>query len=430
MKQQNSTELFTRAQRAMPGGVSSPVRAFAAVGGIPPFVARAKGSRLWDEDGNEYIDYVGSWGTAILGHAPDDILAVLQEAAAKGLSFGAPTKMETLLAEEIIAAIPSVERLRFVSSGTEACMAAIRLARGYTGKKLVIKFAGHYHGHSDGLLAKAGSGMATLSLPSSAGVPEEVVGLTIIADFNDGERLAEIFAQQRGNIAAVIVEPIAGNAGFIRALPGFLERVRELCDNEGALFICDEVMTGFRVGYGGWQNRLSFKPDLTTLGKIVGGGLPLAAYGGRSDIMSCIAPEGAVYQAGTLSGNPLATACGLATLRRLQAPGVYEELARKSAELIAGLEKVIHSFDIPCSGDSEGGMFGFFFSAERVKSFAEAQQSAVHLYPRFFHGMLDQGIYLAPSAYEASFMSLAHSNSDLQRTLAAAQVVCAKVLKP
>jgi glutamate-1-semialdehyde 2,1-aminomutase len=429
MHHTRSAQLFAAAKRVMPGGVSSPVRSFNSVGGEPPFIARAKGSRIWDEDGNEYIDYVGSWGPAILGHAPDELLAVINETAAKGLSFGAPTKMETLLAEEIISALPSIEKVRFVSSGTEACMAAIRLARGFTGKNMVIKFAGHYHGHSDGLLAKAGSGVATLSLPNSAGVPAEVVGFTLIAEFNDAEGLSQLFAQQQGKIAAVIVEPIAGNAGFIRPQPGFLEHIRALCTAEGALLIADEVMTGFRVCYGGWQNRVDFKPDLTTLAKVIGGGLPLAAYGGRADIMACIAPLGPVYQAGTLSGNPLATACGLATLQRLKQPDCYTELSRKSAFLVAGLEKLAHRFDLPFSGDYEGGMFGYFFSAQPVKSFAEAQRSAVDLYPRFFHGMLDRGIYLAPSAFEASFVSLAHSQEDLQATLVAAEAVFAQLLR-
>lgn len=421
MDRRRSAHLYSEAQRCMPGGVSSPVRSFAAVGGEPLFIARAKGSHLWDEDGNEYIDYVGSWGTAILGHAPDEILAIVNETAAKGLSFGAPTQSETLLAQEIIAALPSIEKLRFVSSGTEACMSAIRVARGYTGKTIVIKFAGHYHGHSDGLLAKAGSGVATLALPSSAGVPAAVVEHTIVAEFNDEAGLREIFARHYHEIAAVIVEPIAGNAGFIRPQPGFLALIRELCSEYGAVFICDEVMTGFRVGYGGWQTLAQITPDLTTLAKVIGGGLPLAAYGGRAEIMNCIAPLGPVYQAGTLSGNPLATACGLATLRHLKKPGCYAELTEKTRILIKGLSSLASRYTIPFSGDSEGGMFGFYFSTAPVKNFSEAQRSAVHWYPRFFQSMLDQGIYLAPSAYEAGFVSLAHSQQDLQATLQAAE---------
>ncbi len=427
MKRQRSSLLFSAAKRYMPGGVSSPVRSFSAVGGEPPFIARGKGSRVWDEDGNEYIDYVGSWGPAILGHAPDDIVAVVCAAAAKGLSFGAPTVGETLLAAEINAALPSMEMLRFVSSGTEACMSAIRLARGYTGKDLVIKFAGHYHGHSDGLLAKAGSGVATLALPSSAGVPREVVEHTLVAEFNDGVALRGIFSQHRGKIAAVIVEPIAGNVGFIRPQVDFLGLIRELCDQEQALMILDEVMTGFRVAFGGWQTLAGIKPDLTTLAKVIGGGLPLAVYGGRKEIMAKIAPLGPVYQAGTLSGNPLATACGLATLQRLKAPGVYEELNQKAAFLTSGLERLAARYDIPLRSDFAGGMFGFYFTHEQVRSYAEAQQTAVHWYPRFFHLMLDQGIYLAPSPYEAGFVSLAHSQEDLQATLDAAEQAFAQL---
>lgn len=429
MDRTRSTQLFAEAQQLMPGGVSSPVRAFGAVTGEPPLIARGKGSRIWDEDGNSYIDYVGSWGPAILGHANEEVIAAACEAASKGLSFGAPTHGESLLARELIAAIPSMEKVRFVSSGTEACMSAIRLARGFTGKKLVVKFSGHYHGHSDGLLAKAGSGIATLSLPSCAGVPAEIVELTLVCEFNHRDELERIFDQYRGQIAAVIVEAIGGNAGFIRAEAGFLELIRSLCTSENALFILDEVMTGFRVGYGGWQNKLKITPDLTTLAKVIGGGMPLAAFGGRKDVMDHLAPLGPVYQAGTLSGNPVATACGLATLRQLQRPGVYEELSQKAAFLVNGLQALAHRYDIPFTGDYEGGMFGYFFSHERVKSYTEAQKTAVHLFPRFFHLMLEKGIYLAPSMFEASFISLAHSQEDLQATLDAAEEVFSVLLR-
>jgi glutamate-1-semialdehyde 2,1-aminomutase len=412
---------FKRAQRSIPGGVNSPVRAFGSVGGIPRFIAKAKGARISDIDGNEYIDYVGSWGPMILGHAHPKVLSAVREVMKLGTSFGAPTARETDLAEAIRKALPSIEKLRLVSSGTEATMSALRLARGVTGRPRILKFDGCYHGHSDGLLVGAGSGVATLGIPGSPGVPKAMTDLTIVAPYNDLSATRQAFQQWGEQIAAVIVEPVAGNMGCVPPVPGFLAGLRALCDEFGALLVFDEVMTGFRVARGGAQRLYGIRPDLTTLGKIVGGGLPAAAYGGRRDLMSRIAPEGDIYQAGTLSGNPLAVAAGLTTLRLLEAKGVYERLAETSKILVEGLEGFAWEHGIPFTTANVGGMFGFFFHPGPVESFAQAQQSDAARFRCFFAAMLEFGVYLAPSPYEAAFVSLAHRPRDLDQTLEAAR---------
>ncbi|MBK7949803.1 MAG: glutamate-1-semialdehyde 2,1-aminomutase [Deltaproteobacteria bacterium] len=412
---------FRRAQRSIPGGVNSPVRAFGSVGGIPRFIAKAKGARITDVDGNEYIDYVGSWGPMILGHAHPKVLAAVREAMKSGTSFGAPTTRETDLAEAVRKVLPSIEKLRLVSSGTEATMSALRLARGVTGRPRILKFDGCYHGHSDGLLVGAGSGVATLGIPGSPGVPKAMTDLTIVAPYNDLGATREAFVRWGEQIAAVIVEPVAGNMGCVPPVPGFLAGLGALCDEFGALLVFDEVMTGFRVARGGAQRLYGIRPDLTTLGKVVGGGLPAAAYGGRRDLMSRIAPEGDIYQAGTLSGNPLAVAAGLTTLRLLEAKGVYETLAKSSKILATGLADLAREQGIPFTTASVGGMFGFFFHPGPVESFAQAQQSDAARFRRFFASMLESGVYLAPSAYEAAFVSLAHRPRDLDQTLEAAR---------
>lgn len=423
----NSKHLFSEAKRLFPGGVNSPVRAFKSVGGDPLFISRAKGAYLWDADDRRYTDYVGSWGPAILGHAHPEVVAVVQAAAERGFSFGAPTANENLLAQEIQKAMPAMEKLRFVSSGTEACMSAIRLARASTSRSKIVKFAGHYHGHADMLLAQAGSGLATLSLPDCAGVPAAAVADTLVLPFNDVASLEQLFKEQGEQLACVIIEPIAGNVGFIRPVPGYLEELRRLCTQYGVVLIFDEVMTGFRVARGGMQALTGIVPDLCTLGKVIGGGLPLAAYGGRQELMDLVAPLGPVYQAGTLSGNPLATACGLKTLQLLAEPGVYEVLAQRTRSLVRGLVARAHAQDLPLSGDSEGGMFAVYFRSEPVLNFADAQQSQVLSYASYFHGMLSQGVYLAPSAFEAGFVSLAHTDADVQHTFAAAEAVFASM---
>ena len=420
---------FKRAKRSIPGGVNSPVRAFGSVGGIPRFIDSAKGACIRDVDGNEYIDYVGSWGPMILGHSHPEILKAVRQAMASGTSFGAPTARESDLAESIRRTLPSVQKVRMVSSGTEATMSALRLARGVTDRTRILKFDGCYHGHSDGLLVGAGSGVATLGIPGSPGVPKAMTDLTIIAPFNDLDATRKAFRRWGKDIAAIIVEPIAGNMGCIPPVPGFLEGLREICDEYGSVLIFDEVMTGFRVAKGGAQRLYKVKPDLTTLGKIVGGGLPAAAYGGRRDLMARIAPEGDVYQAGTLSGNPLAVAAGIKTLELLEAPGVYAKLAQTSNTLMAGLAERAAARGIPLTTRSIGGMFGFFFHPGPVDSFAEAQQSDAAAFKRFFAAMLDQGIYLAPSPYEAGFVSLAHRKRDIERTLDAAEVALGKVAR-
>jgi len=421
MKRSRSKQLMTRARRVIPGGVNSPVRAYGAVGGTAPFLVRGKGARVWDADGNEYVDYVGSWGPLVLGHADPAVLRAVREAAAAGTSFGAPTEREIELAEEVCRALPSVEMVRFVSSGTEASMSAIRLARAATGRPRILKFDGCYHGHVDALLVGAGSGVATLGIPGTPGVPEVVAAATVQAPFNDLAAVEDALVRWRGEIACILVEPVAGNMGCIPPEPGFLEGLRALATAHGALLVFDEVMTGFRVAWGGAQLRYGIRPDLTILGKIVGGGLPAAAYGGRRDLMEQIAPVGPVYQAGTLSGNPLAMAAGLETLRRLRKPGTYAELEARSRTLMDGFAAAAARAGVELTTAAVGGMFGFFFHPGPVRSFAEAKQSNAERFRVFFHAMLDQGIYLAPSAYEAGFVSLAHRPADVAETLAAAR---------
>lgn len=416
-KRQRSEELFQDASKFIPGGVNSPVRAFKSVGGNPVFIDRAKGSRLWDVDGNEYIDYVNSWGPAIVGHAHPEVISAISEVASFGLSFGAPTERETSLAKEIIECMPSIEMIRFVSSGTEACMASLRVARAATKRDKILKFEGCYHGHGDMLLVKAGSGAATLGVPDSPGVPAHVASSTATVAFNDLGAVAALFEREPEQFAAVIVEPIVGNSGFIRPMDGFLEGLRALCTKFGVLLIFDEVMTGFRVGLGGVQGLMGIDPDITCLGKVIGGGMPLAAYGGKSWIMKQVAPEGPVYQAGTLSGNPLAVTCGLKTMEIIKRPGFYELLGYATDELVDGMMENARRTGLPFQADSEGGMFGFFFQSEKVVNFADAKKSRVDLFKRFFWGCLDSGIYLAPSAYEAGFTSAQHSKEDIEKTL-------------
>ena len=429
MKRSRSTALFKRAKRVIPGGVNSPVRAYAAVKGSPPFIERGRGARVFDADGNEYIDYVGSWGPLILGHSHPRVLKEVRAALARGTSFGAPTRGEVELAEFLCAALPSIQKVRMVNSGTEATMSAIRLARGATGRKRVLKFEGCYHGHSDGLLVGAGSGVATLGIPGSPGVPEAMTRLTVQAPYNDLEAARRAFRRWGKELACVIVEPVAGNMGFVPPTPGFLEGLRDLCDASGALLIFDEVMTGFRVAWGGAQVHFGVRPDLTCLGKVVGGGLPAAAYGGRRDLMSEIAPEGGVYQAGTLSGNPLAVAAGLATLRELQRSGSYEKLADRSGRLAAGLAERAAGHGMDFCTDGLGGMFGFAFCAGPVRNFADAQEAHLGKFQRFFDQMLRGGIYLAPSAFEAGFVSLSHRRADIDRTLDVAEMALARAAR-
>jgi len=411
-----------RARKVIPGGVNSPVRAFGSVGGVPRFIERGKGCRLWDVDGVEYIDYVGSWGPLILGHAHPAVLKAMREVAARGTSFGAPTRIESDLAELICRRVPGVDKVRMVSSGTEATMSAIRLARGVTGRSRILKFEGCYHGHSDGLLVGAGSGVATLGIPGSPGVPAAMTELTIQAPYNDLVATTAAFDRWGAEIACIIVEPVAGNMGCIPPLPGFLPGLRDLCDEHGALLIFDEVMTGFRVAAGCAQALYRVKPDLTCLGKVVGGGMPAAAYGGRRDLMARMAPEGDVYQAGTLSGNPLAMAAGLATLKQLAEPGVYEQLGARAAQLVEGLAEIARDEDLEFAAESVGGMFGFFFHPGPVTNYEESQQSHDARFRRFFETMLAGGVYLAPSRFEAGFVSLAHKKRDIERTLQVARV--------
>jgi glutamate-1-semialdehyde 2,1-aminomutase len=417
-----SKALFSRARRRIPGGVNSPVRAFGAVGAVPRFLVRGKGARVWDADGNAYIDYVLSWGPLILGHAEPRVVRAVRAAAARGTSFGAPTERETELADALCQALPGLERVRLVSSGTEAAMSALRLARAATGRVRIVKFDGCYHGHADALLVAAGSGVATLGIPGSPGVPSVVSELTVQAPYNDLDAVGSAFERWGGEIAGVIVEPVAGNMGFVLPQPGFLEGLRSLCDRHSALLIFDEVMTGFRVAWGGAQTRFGVRPDLTCLGKVVGGGLPAAAYGGRADLMTQVAPEGPVYQAGTLSGNPLAVAAGLETLRQLRRPGVYEQLEACSLALVAGLRGAADETGVELVAESLGGMFGFFFHPGPVRNFEEAKKASAPRFRAFFRAMLEQGIYLAPSPFEAGFVSLAHRPSDLRKTVAAARV--------
>jgi glutamate-1-semialdehyde 2,1-aminomutase len=420
--------LFTEACKYIPGGVNSPVRAFRGVGGEPVFFARAKGPRVWSADGREFIDYVGSWGPMILGHADPRVIRAVQETAVNGLSFGAPTEIETTVARKLIELVPSIELVRMCSSGTEATMSAIRLARGFTGRNKIIKFEGCYHGHSDSLLVKAGSGMLTLGVPTSPGVPPELAAHTVTLSYNDAAQVRTAFAEIGAEIACVIVEPVAGNMNCIPPLPGFLETLREECTKHGAVLIFDEVMTGFRVAKGGAQALYGVRPDLTTLGKIVGGGMPVGAFGGRRDIMERIAPLGPVYQAGTLSGNPVAMAAGLATLEGLDAPGFHDRLKASTDRLVDGLRLAASGAGIPLATNHVCGMFGFFFTeAERVTSYAEATACDVERFKRFFHGMLDEGVYLAPSAFEAGFISAAHTDADIDATVAAAARVFSRL---
>jgi glutamate-1-semialdehyde 2,1-aminomutase len=427
VRRSRSAALLRRAQRRIPGGVNSPVRAYDAVGGGPPFIASGRGAYVTDEDRNRYVDYVGSWGPLILGHAHPAVLRAVRAAAAKGTSFGAPTRLEVELAERVCAALPAVERVRFVSSGTEATMSALRLARAATGRKRILKFEGCYHGHADALLVAAGSGVATLGIPGSPGVPEEFVALTLSVPFNDLPAAAAAFRRFGAEIACVIVEPVAGNMGCVPPRPGFLEGLRSLCDRYASLLVFDEVMTGFRVAFEGAQGLYGVRPDLTCLGKVVGGGLPAAAYGGRAELMREIAPEGPVYQAGTLSGNPLAMAAGLATLDRLRSRRAYPTLAARSRALTEGLAALAAEAGIPFTTAAVGGMFGFFFHPGPVRSFDDAKKSHAERFRRFFHAMLEGGVYLAPSAYEAGFVSLAHGPREIARTLEAARRAFAKL---
>jgi len=420
-----SQQLFKRAQLVIPAGVNSPVRAFRSVGGTPPFIQRGKGAQVWDADGRVYIDYVGSWGPLIVGHAHPDVVSAVQRAAERGLSFGAPTEQEVEMAELLCRLVPSLEQVRLVSSGTEATMSAIRLARGHTGRHKIVKFEGCYHGHADALLVKAGSGALTFGQPSSAGVPPPTAAHTVVLEYNNETALEQAFEREGAEIAAVIVEPVAGNMNLVAPRTSFLELLRRLCTRDGAVLIFDEVMTGFRVALGGAQALYSVTPDLTTLGKVIGGGLPVGAFGGRRDIMRGIAPLGPVYQAGTLSGNPVAMAAGLATLKLVQVPGFYDRLAATTRALCEGLARAAQERGIPFSAASVGGMFGIFFRATPPASFAEAMQCDTETFNRFFHAMLAAGFYLAPSAFEAGFVSSAHGEAEVGRTVGAAKKVFA-----
>ncbi|MDX2214243.1 MAG: glutamate-1-semialdehyde 2,1-aminomutase [Oculatellaceae cyanobacterium bins.114] len=423
LKTTRSEEIFAAAQHLMPGGVNSPVRAFKSVGGQPIVFDHVKGAYVWDVDGNQYIDYVGTWGPAICGHAHPDVIQALHGALDQGTSFGAPCYLENVLAEMVIAAVPSIEMVRFVNSGTEACMAVLRLMRAFTGRDKIIKFEGCYHGHADMFLVKAGSGVATLGLPDSPGVPKSTTANTLTAPFNDLEAVKALFAENPGEIAGVILEPIVGNAGFIPPQPGFLEGLREVTQQNDALLMFDEVMTGFRIAYGGAQEKFGITPDLTTLGKIIGGGLPVGAYGGRKDIMSMVAPAGPMYQAGTLSGNPLAMTAGIKTLELLQRPGTYEQLDQITKRLADGMLQVAQETGHVASGGQISGMFGFFFAEGPVYNYEDAKKSDLNKFARFHRGMLEQGVYLAPSQFEAGFTSLAHTEADIDRTLEAARAV-------
>ncbi|MEM6425036.1 MAG: glutamate-1-semialdehyde 2,1-aminomutase [Cyanobacteria bacterium P01_D01_bin.128] len=420
-----SEEIFAAAQNLMPGGVSSPVRAFKSVGGQPIVFDRVKGSHIWDVDGNEYIDYVGTWGPAICGHAHPEVLKALANCLENGTSFGAPCYLENVLAEMVIQAVPSIEMVRFVNSGTEACMAILRLMRAFTGRDKVIKFEGCYHGHADMFLVKAGSGVATLGLPDSPGVPKSTTANTLTAPYNDLEAVKKLFAEHPGEISGVILEPVVGNSGFVVPDMSFLQGLRDITREEGALLVFDEVMTGFRIAYGGAQEKFGITPDLTTLGKIIGGGLPVGAYGGRRDIMEMVAPAGPMYQAGTLSGNPLAMTAGIKTLELLQRPGVYEQLEATTQKLSDGLLEAARETGHEVYGGNLSAMFGMFFTAGPVHNYDDAKQSDLQKFGRFHRGMLEQGIYLAPSQFEAGFTSLAHTDEDIDQTIAAARTVLA-----
>ena len=417
--------LFNRAQAVIPGGVNSPVRAFKAVGGTPRFITRAQGAYMWDANGQRYIDYIGSWGPMILGHGNPVVLEAVQKAALEGFSFGAPTEREVELAEAILALVPSMDMVRLVSSGTEAGMSAIRLARGATGRNKIIKFEGCYHGHADALLVKAGSGLATFGNATSAGVPAEVVQHTVVLEYNNVPQLEEAFALHGADLACVMIEPIAGNMNFVRASVPFVKRCRELCTQYGALFIFDEVMNGFRVALGGAQSVYArdipgFEPDITVMGKVIGGGMPLAAFGGKRAVMEHLAPIGSVYQAGTLSGNPVATACGLATLREISKPGFFDALSASTRSLVDGLSSAAAAAGVPFSADCEGGMFGFFLMAELPQNYATVMTTNGARFNTLFHGLLDRGVYIAPALYEAGFVSAAHTPADIAETVAIA----------
>jgi glutamate-1-semialdehyde 2,1-aminomutase len=418
-----SSKAFEHAKAVIPGGVNSPVRAFRSVGRDPVFIDRGEGAHLWDIDGNTYIDYVGSWGPLILGHAHPEVVEVIKKTAERGTSYGAPTELETELAEEVLKAYPSMEKVRMVNSGTEATMSALRLARGVTGRNKIIKFEGCYHGHADSLLIKAGSGALTFGVPTSPGVPSATASSTLVAQYNDLEGVKALFRETGEDIAGVIVEPVTGNMGVVLPEPGFLEGLREVTQEYGALLIFDEVMTGFRVSYGGAQGRFGIDPDLTCLGKIIGGGLPVGAFGGKKAYMDQIAPSGPIYQAGTLSGNPLAMAAGLTTLKLLQKPGTYEELERKTTYLAQGLIQVAEEKGLPVWVNSIGAMFSPFFTDQPVKDFASACSSDLEKFATYFRGMLERGVYLAPSQFEAVFLSLAHTEEDLNYTLEQARAV-------
>lgn len=418
-----SEEIFSAALKLMPGGVSSPVRAFKSVGGQPIVFDRVKDAYIWDVDGNQYIDYVGTWGPAICGHAHPEVIAALHEALEKGTSFGAPSVLENVLASMVIDAVPSIEMVRFVNSGTEACMAVIRLMRAFTGRDKIIKFSGCYHGHADMLLVQAGSGVATLGLPDSPGVPKSATINTLTATYNDLEGVKALFEANPNDIAGVILEPVVGNAGFITPDGGFLEGLRLITKEYNSLLVFDEVMTGFRIAYGGAQEKFGVTPDLTTLGKVIGGGLPVGAYGGRKDIMSLVAPAGPMYQAGTLSGNPLAMTAGIKTLELLQKPGTYEYLAKITKKLSEGLLAIAKETGNPACGGYISAMFGMFFTGGPVHNYEDAKKSDLAKFSRFHRGMLERGIYLAPSQFEAGFTSLAHTDEDIDRTLAAAREV-------
>lgn len=417
-----NTELFERAQLSTPGGVNSPVRAFRSVGGTPRFISRAQGAHFWDADGKGYIDYIGSWGPAIVGHAHPVVIEAVQQAAVRGLSFGAPTEAEVLMAEEICKLVPSIEQVRLVSSGTEATMSALRLARGATGRDKIIKFEGCYHGHADALLVKAGSGLLTFGNPTSAGVPTDFSKHTLVLEYNNLSQLEEVFAEMGNQIAGVIIEPVAGNMNLIKASSEFIHGLRALCTQHGSLLIFDEVMCGFRVGLHGAQALYGVQADLTCLGKVIGGGLPVAAFGGRKDIMQNMAPLGAVYQAGTLSGNPVAVAAGLSTLKLIQQDGFYESLSAQTQKLVKGLSQVANESGVDFCADAEGGMFGLYFSRDIPKSYDEVMRSDREKFNRFFHLMLEQGVYLAPSAFEAGFVSAAHNDDIIQQTISAAKL--------
>ena len=422
-------QLFERAQKVIPGGVNSPVRAFRSVGGAPRFIERAKGPHMWDAEGKQYVDYVCSWGPMILGHNHPAVLEALHAAVERGISFGAATEAEIEIAEEIRKIVPSMEEVRLVSSGTEAGMSAIRLARGYTNRNKIIKFEGCYHGHSDALLVKAGSGLLTFGNPSSSGVPASVTEHTLVLEYNNPQQLEEAFAKYGDDIACVIVEAFAGNMNLVRGTQEFIDTMRRLCTKHGALLIVDEVMTGFRVALHGAQSLFNVTPDITMLGKVIGGGMPIAAFGGRADIMEKIAPKGAVYQAGTLSGNPVAVACGMATLKEIQRPGFYDELGGQTKKLVDGLTAAARDAGVPFSADSVGGMFGIYFLPERPTGFADVMKADQQAFNRFFHEMLGRGVYFAPSTFEAGFVSIAHSDDVIAQTVEAARGAFAEVAK-